>query len=88
MELPDVLKKGVLKFNMVHRLKLNNYSKCLMSPSTALQTILKHTFSEEIHKHVSLKRKSFKLQIIGAGIDDFSNHFWWNYENQELQSEP
>ena len=50
MEMPDVLKKGVWKFNIV----LNNYSKCLMSASTALQTSLKHSFSEEIRKHISL----------------------------------
>ena len=52
MEIPDVLKKGVWKSNFVLRLKLNNYSNCLMSASTALQTSLKHIFSEEIHKHI------------------------------------
>ena len=30
---------------------LNNYSECLKSASTTLQTSLKHTFSEEILKH-------------------------------------
>ena len=51
--MPDVLEKGVWKFDIGLWLKLNNYSKCLMSASTALQTSLKHTFSEEIHKHIS-----------------------------------
>ena len=53
LETPDVLKKGVWKFNIVLWLQLNSYSKCLMSASTALQTSLKHTFSEEICKHIS-----------------------------------
>ena len=43
MEMQDVLKKDVWKLNIVHWLKLNNYSKCLMCASTALQTSLKHT---------------------------------------------
>ena len=46
MEMPDVLKKGVWKFNIVHWLQLNNYSKYFMCASTALQTSLNHTFSE------------------------------------------
>ena len=54
MEMSDVLKKGVWKFSIVHWLKLNNCSKCLMCASTALQTSLKHTLSEEMHKHISL----------------------------------
>ena len=53
MEMPDGLKKGVWKFNIVLWLKLNNYSKCLMSTSTAFRTSLKHTFSGEIHKRNS-----------------------------------
>ena len=69
-------------------LKLNNYSKCLVSASTALHTSLKHTFSGEIRKHISHLRVSFNFQIIDAGIDNFSNPFWWNFENPELQSEP
>ena len=54
MEMPDVLIKGVWKFNIVRWLMLNNYSKCLMNASTALQTSLKDIFSEEMHKHISL----------------------------------
>ena len=50
MEMQELLKKGVWKFNIA----LNNYSKCLMTASTALQTSLKHSFSEEIRKHISL----------------------------------
>ena len=49
MEMQNALKKGVWKFNIVNWLKLNNYSKCLMCTSTALQTSLKHTFSEDMH---------------------------------------
>ena len=48
MDTPDVLKKGVWKFNIVHWLQLNNYGKCFMCASTALQASLKHTFSEEM----------------------------------------
>ena len=50
-----------------------------MSASTALQTSLTHTFSEEIFKHISHYRVSFNFQIIDAGIDNFSNPFWWNF---------
>ena len=73
MEMPELLKKGVWKFNIA----LNNYSKCLMTASTALQTSLKHSFSEEIRKHLSLSRVSFNFQDINSGIDDFSNPFRW-----------
>ena len=54
MEMSDVSKKGVWKFNIVHWLKLNNYSKYLMCASTALQTSLEHTFFEQMHKRISL----------------------------------
>ena len=52
MDMPDVLKKDVWKVNIVLHvwLELNDHSKCLMSASTALQTNLKHLFSEDIHK--------------------------------------
>ena len=30
MEMPNVLKKDVLKFNIMHQLMLNNYRTCLM----------------------------------------------------------
>ena len=53
MGMQDVLIKGVWKFNIAQRLKLNNHSKCLMCASSALQTSLKHTFSEEMHKRIS-----------------------------------
>ena len=54
MEIQDVLNKDVWKLNIVRWLKLNNYSKCLMCASTAFQTSLKHTFSDEMYKHISL----------------------------------
>ena len=53
MEMPDVLRNGVWKFNIMRWFTLNNYSKCLISALTALKTSLKHTFSEEIHIHIS-----------------------------------
>ena len=54
MEMPDIFEKGVWKFNIVNWLKLNNYSKCLMSASTALQKNLQHTFSEGNYKNIFL----------------------------------
>ena len=55
-----------------------------MTASTASQTSLKHSFSEEIHKHISLSRVSFNFQDISSGIDDFSNPFGELFENPEL----
>ena len=54
MEMPDVLKKGVWKFDIMYWLKLSNYSNSLMDPSTAVQTKPQTHFSEEIHKHIPL----------------------------------
>ena len=45
LEMPDVLKKGVRKFDIVLRLKLNNYSKCLISASTALIAAIDNFFN-------------------------------------------
>ena len=42
MKMPNVLKISVWKFKIAHLIILNNYSKCLMCASTALQTSLKH----------------------------------------------
>ena len=54
MEMQDLLKKSVWKFNIALLLNLNNYSKCLTCASTALQTSLKHILSEEMHKLISV----------------------------------
>ena len=54
MEIPKRFKKeGCLK---IHKksLMLNNYKKCLMCASTALQTSLKDIFFEEMHQHLSI----------------------------------
>ena len=82
MEMPDVLKYSVWKFNITNNLMLNNHSKYLMCASTALQTSLKHIFFEEMHKHMN-----FNCLIIPAGIIAFYNHFGETMKIL-LQSEP
>ena len=52
-----------------------------MGASTALQTTLKYIFFDEMHNHISLKCLNFNCLIAPAGIDNFSNLFWGNYEN-------
>ena len=53
MELPD-FKKGCLKIQYRAWITAKYYDECFMCASTALQTSLKHTLSEEMHEHISL----------------------------------
>ena len=59
--MPNDLKKGVRKFNIAHLSIVNNYSKCLMCASTALQTSLEHIFFEK--KHINISPFSMKTLI-------------------------
>ena len=81
------LKKGVRKFNIAHLSIVNNYSKCLMCASTALQTNLEHIFFEKkTHKHISFQYENFNCPVIPAEIDDFSNPLWGHSTKIPFQS--
>ena len=81
MKMPNDLRKGVQKFNIAHSSIVNDYSKCLMCASTALQTSLEHIFFEK--KHINICAFSM---VIPAEIVNVSNFLWGHSTKIPFQS--